>query len=295
MSEKKVRISFFTKDNTVCPVCDREFPREELLSGSGRLIAANLSDELRRIYKPSKKYGQISPLNYTIIVCPDCLFAAQLKDFSRFPSEMREKAYELYNKRVQLVTGIFGTVSYEDTRDFISGAASYILAVSCYSFFKKDVAPTFKKGNCSLRAAWLLGDLVEMTADETEKLRYQHVQEVMYQKAMMFYNALLDPEVSKVEPLESVKYGPDEDTNWGYDGYLYVTSALRYKMGYLQDNIEERGRMYVKTKRIISKLVGSGRKSKNKPTELLNMARELYDELSKQVKEIEEQLGIKLD
>lgn len=295
MADKNVKISFFSKKSIACPVCDREFQREELLSGSGRLIAANLSDELRRVYKPSKKYGRISPLNYTVQVCPDCLYAANQKDFQKLPADMRDKAHELTNKRVQLITGIFGTVNYEENRDFVSGAASYILAVSCYSLFKKELAPTFKRANCSLRAAWLLGDLVDMTEDEAEKLKYQHVQEVMYQKAMMFYNSMLEPEVSKTEPLDSIKFGPDEDTNWGYDGFLYVTSMLRYKMGYLQDDIEARGRMYVKTKRIISKLVGSGRKSKNKPTELINLARDLYEELSKQVKEIEEQLGIKLD
>ena len=52
-----------------------QFLREELLSGSGRLLAGELTDELRRTYIPSQKYGAVYPLIYSIGVCPQCFLA----------------------------------------------------------------------------------------------------------------------------------------------------------------------------------------------------------------------------
>jgi uncharacterized protein len=41
--DKAKRITYFLKDPIECPVCETSFYKEELLSGSGRLIAGNLT------------------------------------------------------------------------------------------------------------------------------------------------------------------------------------------------------------------------------------------------------------
>ena len=75
------KLTFFEKKQSVCPVCEAKFFREDLLSGGGRLIAGNLTRELRRQYDPSKKYGEVRPLLYPVTVCPVCYFAAFPQDF----------------------------------------------------------------------------------------------------------------------------------------------------------------------------------------------------------------------
>ena len=78
MSEKT---TFFSKNPIVCPVCETSFYKEDLLSGGGRLIAGELTEELHRTYEPSKKYGEVYPLVYAVLVCPSCLYAAYTQDF----------------------------------------------------------------------------------------------------------------------------------------------------------------------------------------------------------------------
>ncbi len=78
-------ISFFFFLIIICPVCHAEFHREDIRTGRGRLIAGDLTDELRRSYQPSKKYGEVYPLFYPVTVCPECYYAAFQGDFTEIP------------------------------------------------------------------------------------------------------------------------------------------------------------------------------------------------------------------
>ena len=64
--EKKPKISYWSKTKCRCPVCQRDFEKEEMLTGSGRMNAGDLTDELHRNYIPSEKYGAIYPLIYAV-------------------------------------------------------------------------------------------------------------------------------------------------------------------------------------------------------------------------------------
>jgi len=293
--DKNLKITFVDKNPTTCPVCSHDFYREALMTGSGRLIAGKLTNELRRLYQPSKKFGRINPLIYPIVVCPECLFAAFPEDFPNLNKKYVDNLREFTERRKQLVRQTFGDVDFHDNRDDRAGAASYILALSSYSFFDPKVSPTLKRGLCALRAAWLLDDLMEAAEDEETKNRYGHVQEIMYQKANHFYTASLDLMQTGKESTEKIVLGPDVDKNWGYEGYLYTISSLTLKMGYLEEDLEARALGYVKAKRVISKLFGSGKASKSKPSEILDMSRSIYDQLNSCVTEIEGTLGKKFD
>ena len=292
---KAIRTTYYLKNDIVCPVCDCTFRREDLLSGGGRLIAGQLTDELRRLYEPNEKYGRLSPLNYQITVCPDCLFAAYPKDFGKLPEVKAVLAKSLTEKRMQMVMQTRGMVDFRESRDDRSGAASYILAINSYSFFEKNVSPSIKKGQCALRAAWLLGDLAEASEDEDEKEKLYYVQGIMYKKALLFYNHMMDIMSTGEEVLDGVALGPDTDKDWGYQGYLYMYGILNFRLGYLVEDIEERAMRYLKTKRVISKLFGSGKKSKSKPSQILDMSRDLYDKMTEYVAQIEEELGKKFE
>ena len=45
-TEKKVGISYWSKDKVKCPVCKKDFEREVMRSGNGRMIAGGLTEEL---------------------------------------------------------------------------------------------------------------------------------------------------------------------------------------------------------------------------------------------------------
>ncbi|MDH5682434.1 MAG: DUF2225 domain-containing protein, partial [Spirochaetota bacterium] len=98
------------------------------------------------------------------------------------------------------------------------------------------------------------------------------------------------------EPFDGTKsIGPDTDKNWGYDGFLYLAGYLNYKLSENDKDPERKGKTLVKVKRIMGKLYGGGRASKDKPTVILNNAKDLYDELRSKVKEIEAELGKPLE
>jgi hypothetical protein len=86
------KLTFFEKKQTACPVCDSKFFQEDLLSGGGRLIAGDLTKELRRRYEGSRKYGEVRPLLYAVTVCPVCYFAAFPQDFAALPDTNVKKA-----------------------------------------------------------------------------------------------------------------------------------------------------------------------------------------------------------
>jgi len=59
MEDNDQKITFQSKKEITCPVCEAVFRKEELRVGGGRLIAGKLTEELHRLYEPSKKYGEI--------------------------------------------------------------------------------------------------------------------------------------------------------------------------------------------------------------------------------------------
>jgi uncharacterized protein (DUF2225 family) len=79
--DKKPKLSYWSKTKCICPVCQRPFEKEEMLTGSGRMNAGDLTDELHRNYIPSEKYGAVYPLIYAIGACPRCHVALLWKDF----------------------------------------------------------------------------------------------------------------------------------------------------------------------------------------------------------------------
>jgi len=281
MDEQK-KISFRQKNATQCPVCSNEFYREEMLTGGGRLIAGKLTDELRRKYEMSKKYGQIYPMAYIVTVCPVCLYAAYPKDFDTVLPEESEKLRELIPSRKNALKKFFGDMSFESDRNLELGAASYMLVIDCYSVRNKKVAPSFKSAVSSIRAAWLFNDLAEKYPDKP----YKKISLFFYKKAYEFYIRVLDLSQTGEEPTDAAgNMGPDTDKNWGYDGILYMTAILTLKVGSREPDLKKRLESFEKCKRFLSRLFGSGKTSKSKPGELLDMTRDLYEKINQKVEE----------
>ena len=281
--DREVKISFQSREEYTCPVCETVFHREELHSGSGRLIAGILTDELHRLYEPSVRYGEIFPIIYLATVCPECWFAALDKDFTDFTKGDIAAAERDREKRIADTRLIFPQADFYKTRNLVSGAASQYLLIRCYEYFSKEFSPTIKRGIASIRAGWLLDELDKKYPGQ----HYDWLAILFKKKALFFYNEAIRREGKGKETLSGLKiFGPDTDKNYGYEGALYLSSLLCYKYGFT-DNPELRIGALENARRTIAKIFGIGKSSKSKPGPLLEHARNLYENISKDLNEID--------
>ncbi len=277
---KKPAISYWAKEDAVCPVCQKKFRQEVMHQGGGRTIAGNLTDELHRNYEISKNYGRVYPLIYEIGCCPNCHAAFFWKDFKKIKdSESFDRIAQDERNRIRAVETIFPHYNLEDERTLYDGTAMYYLALLCYE--KVDIAysPTCKRAQISLRLAWLCQDIDKICPDHN----YGYIAQVFYRKALFFYQQTLINETGRIESIESIShFGPDTDKNYGYDGVIYLSGLLEYKYGQREDQ-ELRLKKLDQSKKAIARIFGLGKSSKEKPGPLLEVAKDLYDKMTKEL------------
>ncbi|RKX77995.1 MAG: DUF2225 domain-containing protein [Spirochaetes bacterium] len=274
-------LSFFSKKPTACPICEANFYKEDLRTGRGRLIAGDLTEELRRLYEPSKKYGAVYPLIYPVMVCPKCYYAAYPMDFSEIQEPTKNKIEEDTDRRISSIQLIFPELEFEQHRTLKEGAASYFLAIMCYDFFPPEKSPTIKRAISALRGAWLFNDLDQNFPLEN----YDYLSKLFYRKARFFYILSVEYEQSGKEGMASIpNLGPDLDKNYGYDGVLYLSAYLEYKYGPRKDT-EMRKTYLNNAKRTLSRIFGMGKASKNKPSILLDLARDVRTKITEEIEE----------
>lgn len=280
--QKKPSISFYSKEKTTCPVCKKEFQKEEMLSGGGRMIAGNLTDELRRNFEPSAKYGKVYPMIYSVGACPNCHVAFLWQDFQPFENpDLALEFLEEEENRKNTVWNIFPHFNFKREKTLLDGAASYYLALLCYEKLPAEFSPTIKKAVICLRLAWLCGDL----NTECPGYNYDYIAKRFYQKALFFYNEALEFEQNRKESIAGIaSFGPDIDKNYGYDGVIYLSGLLEYKYGQTE-NQAERIEKLAEFKHSIARIFGLGKSSKAKPGPLLEHSRNLYDAVTALLKE----------
>ena len=281
-------ITFFSTKSIECPICGAEIVIEKLRGK--RVNAGEYDDELRRQYTPTEKYGKVYPLIYSIIVCPDCYYATFPSDFLKIIGKDEEiRKIESYTEtRKDAISSLIGELpDFTQHRNLFHGAASYILSTSTYSFFPPVVAPTFKRGLSSLRAAWLFDTLSKEYEEDAPK--YAYVRDTFYLKAAHYYNLSIEYEQKGTERLENVEnMGPDTDNDYKYDGVKYVSSVLNYKLAFLEPNPQIRIKNYQKMKSTMGRLFGFGKVTKEKPGPILERAKDLYEKIQSSIRELEE-------
>lgn len=280
--EKKPSMSYWSKEKVTCPVCKKQFDKEVMLSGQGRMIAGSLTDELHRLFEPSKKYGIIYPLIYDIGACPHCYTALFWNDFKDLKKQaVQEKALASSEKRREGVEAVFPHFELKKQRTLFDGCAMYYLALFTYDDMGADLFPTVKRAIITLRLAWLCQDLDKACPGRN----YDYMAQVFYRKAVFFYQQSLVVELDRTEQSSSVpNSGPDMDKNYGWDGVVYLNGLLEYKYGQKKDT-QMRLKKLSEAKTSIARLFGLGKSSKAKPGPLLEKSRELYNTLSAELKE----------
>ncbi|MGO9309119.1 MAG: DUF2225 domain-containing protein [Spirochaetia bacterium] len=277
------KLTFFEKKQTACPVCNSKFYREDLLSGGGRLIAGDLTKELRRRYDASKKYGEVRPLLYAVTVCPVCFFAAFPQDFTVLPDGHVKNAEVNSDERRDSIAAIFPALDFTAPRTLREGIASYYFAAMCYDFYDKRANPTFKAGLATLRAAWLLDDLHAQEPGEG----WDHLCLIFYRKARFYYQLALERESAGQEPFDAaLAFGPDVDKNYGYYGVIYLSAYLDFKYGSASDP-ERRVASLQYARRMMAKIFGVGKSSKNRPTAILENAKEVYEMMGEELQRLQ--------
>lgn len=273
------KLSYFSKNKIQCPICENTFYREDLLTGRGRLIAGDLTDELRRLYDPSDKFGEVHPLIYPVTVCPDCYYAAFPGDFVEIDEGTKHQIEQNAERRVRDIGLLFDDLDFRQPRTLKEGAASYYFSMMCYEFCPEDRSPTMKQGLAALRAAWILNDLEEREPAQN----YDKVAELFYRKARFFYNQAIEYDQDGKEAIGNVAHlGPDLDKNYGYDGVLYLGAYLELKYGLTEDP-GKREAALKGAKRTCARIFGMGRATKNKPTAILDLARGLFETLGEEI------------
>ena len=277
------KLTFNERKQTNCPVCQGKFYREDLLSGGGRLIAGELTAELRRVYEPSKKYGEVHPLVYSISVCPVCYYSALPADFSNLSESAIHKADTASDARRRSISLLFPSLDYHAPRTLREGLASYFFAMQCYELFDRKANPTFKAGLCALRGAWLAGDLQKQEPDQN----WGALATLFYRKARFYYRESLERESGGQEPFEpNLAFGPDLDKNYGYHGVIYLSAYLDYRHGPRSD-AAARVASIEYARRMMAKVFGMGKTSKNRPSALLDKAKEIYEAIGVEVEKLQ--------
>lgn len=281
-------LTYFGKPAS-CPCCNTNFEREFLRQGGGRLIAGDLQTDLRRTYKPSPKFGKVTPLIYNIVVCPQCLYSALPEDFLMIKDnpDLKKTLAGKAKERLNWVKAVFGWQDYTVDRTIRSGAASFIMAAQVYSDFPKDFAPNFKKAICTIRASWLIEDLHQ----EEPAAGWDILWASLRYTAWQLYDTAIFPAGGKTETIEKISsLGPDIDMNYGWDGALYMLAYLGWEQS---DTLPDAERLEAlrKYRTTLSKVFGFGKVSKNKPSPLVNTAKDLHQFFSTSIQELEARLG----
>ncbi|WP_300367562.1 DUF2225 domain-containing protein [Brachyspira sp.] len=290
MSDEQAKVSFMEKNPRTCPVCKNEFYHEMLLTGGGRLIAGKLRNDLRRTYEKSKKYGTVYPLIYVVVVCPHCLYAAFQEDFNLIDHRQIEEASDTAKQRNKYMSEFFGNdIDFTRHRTLLEGAASYFLALDGYRYHGKDTAPTLKKALCALRLSWTLEDLASIYPNEN----YDRLIPFFQYKASELYTASIEYMQNGRENFEKLKsFGPDIDNNFGYEGMLYMGALLGMDASKFIPDPKVKVQTLVQAKRKISKIFGSGKSSKSKPSALLEKIKELHVAIGEELNHLNEEYGI---
>ncbi|MCR5698922.1 MAG: DUF2225 domain-containing protein [Treponemataceae bacterium] len=288
---KPLSVTFYAKQTIQCPVCKNKIAREELLSGGGRLISGDLTDELRRTYQPSTKYGVIHPLIYAIGACPQCYTALMWNDFLTMDEPSLAHTLEnSWKERKDAVEAIFPHPNFSKDRTLLEGCAAYYMALLCYDKLPASYSPTIKKAIISLRLAWMCDDMNKILPDRN----YDYIRDVFYKKATFLYSEALNLEMEHAENISEIgNFGPDLDKNYGYDGVVYMSCLLEYKYGQ-KDDVPARMKKLAACKSSIARIFGLGKSSKAKPGPLLEHSRNLYDILAKELKEAHD-IGLEIE
>lgn len=278
-----VKISYISSDKIVCPVCEYVLQREELHGGRGRIVVDALTEELRHTYKPSEKYGIVTPLLYTITVCPQCVYAAFKNDFTRVNKKTATDIKRTQSSRMTALSQIFPQINFNEPRSLTEGIASYYYAMLCYQYWPSESGPLIKQALSTLRIAWLCHDFHNLEP----KQNWDAMARVFYRKARYFYRLAWERDQSRTETIPSdFNLGPDTDKNYGINGIRYLVGYLEYRWGSSSDR-DVRKKNLQEARGLLSNIFDVKQDRKLVPAVILANARSLHTAMNEELQDIQ--------
>lgn len=275
-------VSFFKTNALACPACEHELSTEEMRTGSGRLDAGELQHDLQRKLIPSERFGAVYPTLYLVYTCPKCYFSALKFDFERLSSKSIANITtpDASTKRTKELLTLFENIpNFSRPKTLITGLASYILALSTYNQMVHTDCPTIRMAICSMRCAWLCQDIID--AGYTTEMG--QLKKIFLRKAFFLYDKALDLNLQGKEDVTKIpNLGPDFDTDFGYDGVIYLHAWLYVNHSPFID-VFDRSENLSKIRTNLSKVFGFGKSSKEKPSALLDFARITYEQVEQEM------------
>lgn len=282
--------SYLVKEPLICPACRTSFQREEMLTGRGRLIAQNLQIDLRRTYSYKEDQEVVNPLFFNTATCPNCLTSLFHQDFAIVAQKpelielLREKT--LFRKEMLTSFKSIYPLSFKKARNPFLGACSLALASETYQHIKYHrINSITKSALCALRASWLFSDSVLLFPKQETILK--DISQKYYQKASLIFASALELVSEKqLESVTSFYFGPDLDNNYSFDGFIYIAIYLQYYHSHSLSKSEKLN-LYSKLKAYLSRAFGLGKASREKPSNIINLIRDLYTEINQTLESLE--------
>jgi hypothetical protein len=110
---------------------------------------------------------------------------------------------------------------------------------------------------------------------------------IFYRKARFYYQLALERESAGQEPFDgALAFGPDLDKNYGYYGVIYLAAYLDFKYGSAED-ADRRVASLQYARRMMAKIFGAGKSSKNRPTAILDNAKEVYEQMGEEIQRLQ--------
>ncbi len=279
-------VSFVRDEPISCPICDEDVFVEDFRFGRGRMDAGELYEDLQREYKYTEEFGEVFPFMFYVYTCPNCYFSALPRDFQSAPPYLANilSTDEAIQKREQLIRSMFSDIpDFSKRMTLTRSLVGYVLAIWCYQHFKKQGVPTYKQAVCTLRSAWLCKIMLHHKyGDYLEQLKA-----IFYRKAQYLYSKCIQLDSSGGESFSNESYlGPDIDKDFGYEGVVYLSAWLTFHYSFMPtDHIKET--VLHKHRNNLSRIFGFGKAKKEKPSALLRIARNLYEQIDGILREIE--------
>ncbi|HEY9594472.1 MAG TPA: DUF2225 domain-containing protein, partial [Spirochaetia bacterium] len=104
---------------------------------------------------------------------------------------------------------------------------------------------------------------------------------------LFYYQQALEREGKGAEPFDqALAFGPDLDKNYGYYGVIYLAAYLDYVYGRKSDP-QQRVANLEYDRRMMAKIFGVGKSSKNRPSAILDSAKEVYEQMGEEIKKLQ--------
>ncbi len=276
--------SFFATSPFKCIVCGKENYKEEIRTGRGRLDAGVLNSDLHREFLPTKDFGMVIPFLYNAVTCNFCYYSFFSFDYiKKLSKRTLEKITtdQAIEERQLLLAKLFQKIpDFSERRTMLSALASYQLVIASYNQFDQRNSPTIRLAIATLRSAWICKLLHRYKYGE----EFDDLKKIFYRKASYFYSQSLVLQEKGTESLDNLPfYGPDSDKDYGFDGIVYINAWLRLYYGNELDT-DQRKEDLLSVRSSLSKVFGFGKSSKEKPSVLLNQAKDTFDEVDKELK-----------